>query len=81
MFSNHFVIYTKNIFSDKSINDTERVQNVKAVFDSLNIKTHAEEAIDHFYSIAMNEWSKLDVDEKNKQPLTNLAHSLRMRVA
>ncbi len=70
-----------NIFSDKSINDTERVQNVKAVFDSLNIKTHAEEAIDHFYSIAMNEWSKLDVDEKNKQPLTNLAHSLRMRVA
>ena len=68
------------ILNNRHLNDVERVQKVKSIFDSLNIMQHTEEVIDHYYTLAMKELHTLHVADKNKQQLIMLAQSLRMRV-
>ena len=70
-----------SIITDKTIDDVQRIEKIKAIFDSLHIVKNTEAAMDHFYNKAMSELSALNVEAANKQSLIALAHSLRIRVA
>lgn len=69
-----------DLLNDKSIDEKLRVQKAKIIFDSLNILQHAEDAIEHYYTMAMLELNAVRVADENKQQLILLAQNLRVRV-
>ena len=49
-----------NLYSSDSINDIERVERIKSIYSSLNIKEHIDNLIDNYYTKAMDSLSIID---------------------
>ena len=49
-----------NLYSSDSINDIEKVERIKSIYSSMNIKEHIDNLIDNYYTKAMDSLSIID---------------------
>lgn len=54
------IIELVNLYSSDSINDIEKVERIKSIYSSMNIKEHIDNLIDNYYSKAMDSLSIID---------------------
>lgn len=61
-------------------NAVAKVEAVKSLFNDLNVRQEAENAMNHYYNLALEELNKItSVSEEKKQPLVALAEYLIQR--
>ena len=63
----------------KEFDSQEKIEAMKEVFSSLNIRDHSEEKTEIFFQQAMYSLDKIDVPEENKTGLKNFAQALMVR--
>jgi geranylgeranyl diphosphate synthase type II len=51
-----------NLYSSESVNDTEKVERVKSIYDAMDMQSHIHILIDDYYSKAMNFLNSIDAD-------------------
>ena len=51
-----------NLYSSQSLNDTEKVERVKIIYTSMNIKEHIDNLINYYYSEAIKSLSSINAD-------------------
>jgi geranylgeranyl diphosphate synthase type II len=57
----------------------KKIEAVIAIYDTLNIRHHATEKMEHFFGKAMDELDAINVPAKNKETLIGLAEKLMVR--
>ena len=62
-------------------NSKKKVADVRSIFDELHIPRHAEEALEHYYNIAMKMLDAISMSAEKRLMLTDLTESLRVRVS
>jgi geranylgeranyl diphosphate synthase type II len=51
-----------NLYSSESVNDTEKVERVKSIYDSMDMQSHIHLLIDEYYTKAMKFLNSIDAD-------------------
>jgi geranylgeranyl diphosphate synthase type II len=51
-----------NLYSSESVNDTEKVERVKFIYDSMDMQSHIHLLIDEYYTKAMKFLNSIDAD-------------------
>ena len=59
----------------------KKVKGVKSVYVALDVKGKAELKMDEYYQIALKNLDAIQISERKKQPLLELAHFLMGREA
>ena len=67
-----------NLYSSETINPTEKVENVKHLYETLEIEQHINELINEFYDKAM---LHLNTIQKDTTELKQFASQLKTRVS
>ncbi len=67
------------LFSDEYISPEEKVSRVTEIYESLSIKRHTEEQIDHYYKKAMAALHKIQLPGERKTTLLQFSDQLRKR--
>ncbi len=57
----------------------KKVKDVKSIYNQLNIKQKAENKMNEFYTLALNNLKNIKLSDEKKQPLLNLAYFLMKR--
>ena len=70
-----------SIINDKSIENTEKVEKVSRIYNSLNIRELTEAKINEFYSVAVEALKEVSVSDKRKEVLFNFAEKILKRVS
>jgi len=67
------------LFSIHDENNDQKVEEVLAIFQALNIETETRKLMDRYYNKAMETLGKIDLPETKKEILTKLADQLMKR--
>jgi len=62
--------------NNKSIAPEEKIKNVKAIYDTLNIRRYAEEKINEYFTCANEILNSIDVEPQRKEQLYTFAEQL-----
>jgi geranylgeranyl diphosphate synthase type II len=60
-------------------NHTEKVNAVRSIFSSLDVRQHAQQKMDEYYRNAITALESIEVESDRKQPLLMLAETLMLR--
>jgi geranylgeranyl diphosphate synthase, type II len=70
----------KRYFSDDFTNSTEKINGVLNIFKLLDIKKTTEEQIKHYYNIALEYLTELQLPEKQKKEILRFSAQLMKRI-
>jgi geranylgeranyl diphosphate synthase, type II len=69
----------RNILSNQHLQAEIKVKTVKHIFDRLDVKQHAEQLINEYFSKAFVEFEKINVGEERKKVLRDYVEEIRGR--
>jgi geranylgeranyl diphosphate synthase type II len=69
----------QKLMASKGNDNDEKIQRVKAVFDSYHIAESTTEKIQAYYKLSQQHLQKIDVDEMRKSPLNEVSEMLMKR--
>ena len=69
----------KRLFSTSNMDEKEKFNRVKAIFDAVNVKKITEEAISHFTDLCLEDIRRINTQDENKSGLLSLIHQLQNR--
>jgi len=69
----------KLFLSESSISNDEKISEVKAIYEALNIKEETEKQIEFYYQKAKKYLSQINIEEARKVELIGFADSLKKR--
>ncbi|REJ80553.1 MAG: polyprenyl synthetase family protein [Bacteroidetes bacterium] len=67
------------LLNEKEKNQDQKVETMLSIFDSLNVRVHAENVMENYFDAAMNALSEISVDANNKKEFFLLAENLMVR--
>ncbi|MBK5284051.1 MAG: polyprenyl synthetase family protein, partial [Bacteroidia bacterium] len=69
----------RNILSNQHLQAEIKVKTVKHIFDRLDVKQHAGQLINEYFSKAFSVFEKIQVEEEKKKVLREYVNSIRAR--
>lgn len=63
----------------KNLEGEQRIQEVRSIFDEIDVRTHAEQVKNKYYNRALKNMDAIDVSDENKSSLLSLAKFLMER--
>lgn len=69
----------KRLFSTSDMNEKEKFNRVKAIFDAVNVKKITEEAISLYTDLCLEDIQRINTQDENKSGLLSLIHQLQNR--
>lgn len=67
------------LFSSDAVSPEQKIHGVKGIYKELDIKSHTEDMISHYYRQAMQALKTMNLPEESKSELIKFANSLRDR--
>jgi len=68
-----------NLCLNESVDDSEKVERVKNIYNQLNIPELSQKLMKQYYNRGMESLTKVDVSKELKQPLIDIAEELMFR--
>lgn len=69
----------KSLFSTTTMDEKEKFQQVKAIFDAVNVKEATEQEIAHYTQLCDDDIQRIHADNSKKQDITALIRNLQSR--
>ena len=69
----------KCLFSTSNMDEKEKFNRVKAIFDAVNVKKITEEAISLYTDLCLEDIRRINTQDENKSGLLSLIHQLQNR--
>lgn len=69
----------KSLFSTTTMDEKEKFQQVKAIFDAVNVKEATEQEIAHYTQLCDDDIQRIHADDSKKQDITALIRNLQSR--
>jgi geranylgeranyl diphosphate synthase type II len=66
----------EELLKTKSINDSDKVKNVKKIFDELELKQLAESKVNYYFNKAMEFLDKIDIQQYRKENIIRFVNEL-----
>lgn len=75
----HSLMSLKHHFGSQTQDSERKIKEVTEIYLKLDVKSHAEAEMQHFYQKALQHLDNINVSAKNKEPLSSLARMLMKR--